>query len=171
MHVKWTKERLEALKELAKKSMRYKPSGIPYSRMYWEDGMAKIDGSTRKKLGDIDISTIKSAWMRYQNVIYGYCINYKKCGNKVSGEGTRCKACHKEFIAKRSVMYPNYAFKVSTIIANKKEAIDALSTIPDKELRKIIVNNITEVKSGLRRRLLGERYKKAVLDKVKLAVE
>jgi hypothetical protein len=71
----------------------------------------------------------------------------------------------------KSVMYPNYAFKVSTIIANKKEAMDAISTIPDKELRKIIVNNITEVKAGLRRRLLGERYKKAVLDKVKLAAE
>lgn len=167
MHRFWTKEKLEALKKLAELSTRFRPNGTQLRPLKWEDGLEKLktqDYEAYKVIEGISIRRIKSAWIRYQNVVYGYC-STTMCGNKVKGDDVFCPKCWEKRKRMKAKMYSGYIYSRSFTQENRDLVRKSIAGMTVTEARKIIEENIGYMRVDLRKKILGSSYKKAARER------
>lgn len=160
MKKKWSDERIQALRKLAERSTVFKPSGVPYAKLDWDLGISKIDDKTKKELGIKNKKDAISAWTRFQYVAYGYCTRYKKCGNKVKPGEYACDECKRTVIQDKVKATKDYVFSGNAIEMNADLVKSTVNNLSEKEIKKIVSENILATRVAFRKKLLGEKYRK-----------
>ena len=164
----WTDEKLEALKKLAKLSTRYRPNGVPIRPMRWNDGLEKLktqDFEAYKVMKDIPMKRIKSGWMKYQNVVHGFC-STSECGNKIKKGEIYCPTCLARYQRDKARKYTGYIYTRGFTTQNQDLVKRSLDKIPATDLKRILSENVSSLPIKERKRLLSDDYKKAAKERV-----
>lgn len=158
----WSSEMLQALRQLAELSTKYRSNGSPFPRKDWESGLQKLqsqDIKAYKMLKNISLKQIKWTWTKYQDVAYGYCAT-SKCTNKIEPGEFYCKTCRPA-----GSMYHRGAYSSPCISDNLDVVKRTIAGYSEKDLKQVVTDSIGRMPYRIRKNILGKEYVSLLVEK------